>query len=178
MYLDGNLHAIGKIFAWRRRIMRTLILVFLLFISVDLLAQNVEVVKFDQVEKVMKAKSNKLRIFNFWATWCKPCIIEMPFFEEIAESNKNKIELNFMSVDYADQVESKVKPFLNKKNIKSRVMVIDDLDYNSWIDRVDPRWSGAIPATVFITPSGKKVFFEKEFKKEELKNLIDSLLNE
>jgi len=158
--------------------MRMSIIILLISINAAALAQDVEVVKFDKVQKVMQEKNNKLRIYNFWATWCKPCIIEMPYFEEIAEAHADKIELNFMSVDYADQVDSKVKPFLKKKNIKSRVMIIDDLDYNSWIDKVDPRWSGAIPATVFITPEGKKLFYEKEFKKEELQKLIDSLLNE
>jgi len=158
--------------------MKNILATFLILTSLVVKAQDVEVVKFDKVEKALHKKSDKLRIYNFWATWCKPCILEMPFFEEIAESKKDRVELNFMSVDYADQVESKVKPFLRKKNIKSRVMVIDDLDYNSWIDKVDPQWSGAIPATVIITPDGRRLFYEKEFKKEELQKLIDSLLNE
>jgi len=155
----------------------TLILIMTICTSVGF-AQEVEVVQFKTFEEVLNSQGNNLRIYNFWATWCKPCIIEMPYFEQIAKEKGEKVKMNFISLDYADQVESKVKPFLTKKNIKSKVMLIDNLDYNSWIDRVDPRWSGAIPATVFITPSGKKVFYEKEFNKEELENLIESLLKQ
>jgi thiol-disulfide isomerase/thioredoxin len=157
--------------------MRIIILVLLLFCQ-PALSQEVEVVQFERIEKILKEDNPKLRIYNFWATWCRSCIIEMPYFEEIAKSKRDKVEMNFISLDYADQVESTVKPFLKRKAITSRVYLIDNLDYNSWIDKVDPRWSGALPATVFITPSGKKIFYEKEFKKEELENIVESLLNQ
>ena len=157
--------------------MRKLFTVSMLLITFPILSQEVQVVKFDKMENILKGESQKLRIFNFWATWCKPCVIEMPYFEQLAIENKDKVEMNFVSLDYADQVETRVKPFLLKKGINSKVYLIDDLDYNSWIDRVDPLWSGAIPATVFITPSGKKIFYEQEFKKEELEKIVKSLLN-
>ena len=158
--------------------MRYLVIILLLAHASTVIAQEVRVVKFDQMEEVMEAGSTKLKVYNFWATWCKPCIIEMPYFEEMANENKDKVQMFFVSLDYADQVESKVKPFLAKKEIKSQVYLIDDLDYNSWIDRVDPRWTGAIPATVFVTPDGEKIFYEKEFKKEELKEIVKTLLNQ
>lgn len=158
--------------------MKYLLLTGLMGLTWSVYSQDIEVVKFDKIEKILEKKSSSLQIYNFWATWCKPCIVEMPYFEELSQSRKDKIEMNFISLDYADNVESKVKPFLAKKNIKSNVYLLDDIDYNAWIDKVDPRWSGAIPATVFITPSGKKIFYEKEFKKEELEKLIESLLNQ
>lgn len=141
-------------------------------------AQEVKVVPFEKMEQIMQTESNKLRVYNFWATWCRPCIIEMPYFEEMANANKENVEMIFVSLDYADEVETKVEPFLKKKNIKSPVFLVDNIDYNSWIDKVDPRWSGALPATVFVTPQGKKYFYEKEFKKEELKELVNKLINQ
>jgi len=158
--------------------MRHLVIILLLAAAFPAVAQEVKVVKFDQMEEVMKTESSKLKVYNFWATWCKPCIIEMPYFEEMANDNKDKVQMYFVSLDYADQVDSKVKPFLAKKEIKSQVYLIDDLDYNSWIDKVDPRWTGAIPATVFVKPDGEKIFYEKEFKKEELKEIVKTLLNQ
>ena len=121
---------------------------------------------------------DKPLLLYFWATWCKPCIIEMPYFEEMAQENNADVEMVFVSLDYADKVDSKVKPFLTKKKIQSPVYLIDDLDYNKWIEKVDPRWSGAIPATVFVSPAGKRYFYEKEFEKEELNNLVKTLLNQ
>ena len=157
--------------------MRYLVIILFYVFASPSKAQEVKVVKFDQMDEVMKKENEKLKVYNFWATWCKPCIIEMPYFEEMANENKETVQMNFISLDYADQVDSKVKPFLEKKEIKSLVYLIDDLDYNSWIDRVDPRWTGAIPATIFVKPDGEKIFYEKEFKKEELKEIVKNLLN-
>ena len=102
----------------------------------------------------------------------------MPFFEEAAIKFESDIDLIFVSLDFAENVENKVKPFLTKKNIHSRVILLDDTDYNSWIDRVNPNWSGAIPATLIIDKNtGEKFFFEKIFDKEELESLISKFVN-
>ena len=130
------------------KITLSIITIFCLFFIC--LSQEVEVIKFDDLEKIISEKPAKIKILNFWATWCKPCIIEMPYFEEAAGKFEQDIELIFVSLDFAENVEKKVKPFLIKRNIHSRVMLLDDTDYNSWIDRVNPSWSGAIPATLII----------------------------
>ncbi len=142
------------------------------------LSQEVEIMKFDELEKIMNEKPAKVKILNFWATFCKPCIIEMPFFEEAANKFDKDIDLIFVSLDFAENVENKVKPFLTKKNIHSRVILLDDTNYDSWIDRVSPSWSGAIPATLIIDKiTGEKFFFEQIFEKEELESLISKFVN-
>ncbi len=109
-------------------------------------AQQVSVVKFDALESLLSKKSDKLLVINFWATWCGPCVKEMPYFETALDTYEEDMELYFISLDYADQIE-KVKNFVSKKSLDAKVMILDELDYNSWIDRVDPSWSGAIPQT-------------------------------
>ena len=141
------------------------------------LSQEVEVMKFDDLEKIMNEKHAKVKILNFWATFCRPCVVEMPFFEEAAIKFEKDIDLIFVSLDFAENVENKVKPFLTKKNIHSRVILLDDIDYNSWIDKVSPSWSGAIPATLIIDKTGEKFFFEQIFEKEELESLINKFVN-
>lgn len=154
----------------------SIIAIFCLF-SIGL-SQEVEVMKFDDLEKIINEKAAKIKILNFWATFCRPCVIEMPFFEEAANKFENDIDLIFVSLDFVENVENKVKPFLSKKNIHSRVILLDDTDYNSWIDRVNPNWSGAIPATLIIDKNtGKKFFFEQIFDKEELESLINKFVN-
>ncbi len=153
----------------------SIVAIFCLF-SIGL-CQEVEVIKFDDLEKIISEKPAKVKILNFWATWCKPCIIEMPYFEEASRKFEHDIDLIFVSLDFAENVEKKVKPFLAKRNIQSRVMLLDNTDYSSWIYKVNPSWSGAIPATLIIDKdTGEKYFFEKEFDKEELENLINKFV--
>lgn len=160
--------------------MKKFLVIILLVISLNssVLAQQVEVIKFEGLEEIMNNPGEKVLVLNFWATWCKPCIIEMPYFEEASAKYKDNINLIFVSLDFADQLENKVKPFLQKREIKSRVVLLDDIDYNSWIDKVDPRWSGALPATIIIDGrDNEKYFYEKEFEKEELYQILETIIN-
>ena len=85
------------------------------------------------------------------------------------------LRLRLINLDYADKLD-KVNEFMVRKNIQSDVLLLDDIDYNSWIDKVDKSWSGAIPATLIINPrTGKRKFVEKELKEGELENLIATL---
>lgn len=77
-----------------------------------------------------------------------------------------------VSLDFKRELDNRVKPFVQKNNITSEVLLLNEPDYNAWINRVDSSWSGAIPATVIIS-KGKKEFFEKEFSSyPELENSI------
>ena len=70
----------------------------------------------------------------------------------------------------------KVNEFIARKNIRSEVLLLDEVDYNSWIDKVEKEWTGAIPATLVFDPNtGKRRFVEKELKPGELEELITSL---
>ena len=107
--------------------------------------------------------NDSVYVINFWATWCAPCVKELPYFEELNEKYSNKsFKQILVSLDAPKKLESKVIPFIEKNNIKSEVVLLADGKYNSWIDKVDPRWSGAIPITLII--KGKeKLFYEQEF---------------
>lgn len=150
-----------------------LILVFVIGFNLSLHAQNseVKVIKVPELERIIDNSSSKLKVINFWATWCKPCIKELPYFVE-AQKKYPDVEFIFMSLDYAENA-AKVNAFSKKKGLnKSSMYLIDELDYNSWIDKVSPDWSGAIPGTLFVNASGKE-FFEKEFHEGELEQIIE-----
>ena len=136
--------------------------------------KQVEIIKIDGLQKLLKEENHKLHIINFWATWCKPCVKELPQFIELARTHPD-ISISLVSLDFVQDLETKVYPFLDKKDIDLRVLLIDELDYNLWIDLVDPSWSGAIPATLFIEPgTGHRKFLEKEFENNELEREIQS----
>jgi len=132
--------------------------------------------KFDEFEHHLHREDNKIYVVNFWATWCKPCIKELPYFEQVQEQYKDKnVEVVLVSLDDIRKLETKIIPFVKEKNLQSTVILLDDADYNSWIDKVSPKWSGAIPAT-FIYNKNKREFYEQEFDYQQLENIVKTFL--
>lgn len=149
----------------------------LIFTGCSKSTERVEVIKIEGLQKLLKEDQHKVHVINFWATWCKPCIKEMPQFIKLAERHPEVI-ISLVSLDFADEVESKVIPFLDKRGIDLRTLLMDELDYNLWIDLVDPSWTGAIPATLIIEPAtGKRIFLEKEFENGELEKDYQNFIN-
>lgn len=124
-----------------------------------------------QFEKSILNATDTTYVVNFWATWCKPCIQELPFFNAYGEQHKNeKIKVILVSLDFKNQVESHLMPFLHKNKYSSKVILLADKDYNTWLSKADPEWSGSIPATLLVL-GDKRQFIEHEFK--DLKELTD-----
>ncbi|MBW3467364.1 TlpA family protein disulfide reductase [Arthrospiribacter ruber] len=142
------------------------------FIS-DQSNKELQLISFPEFEEMTNEKSDKIRIFNFWATWCAPCVKEMPYFQKVKDEDP-KLDLIFISMDDGRKPE-RVTTFMERRNVSSPVYLLNDVDYNKWIDKVDPSWSGAIPATLFVKPDGSRFFHEGEVTEEELKEMIKQL---
>jgi thiol-disulfide isomerase/thioredoxin len=137
-------------------------------------AQTATVVKFDRIEKIIKTQTDEVQVINFWATWCAPCVKELPLFEKLGAETPG-VKVTLVSLDFADKVE-KVNAFMNRKSIKSETVLLDEIDYNTWIDKVDASWQGAIPATLIVnTRTGRRKFVERELADGELQQLIASV---
>lgn len=118
---------------------------------------------FDEFSHILQTNSDTTYIVNFWATWCKPCVAELPYFEQANQTFKTKpVKFILVSLDAMKQLDRKVIPFIQKSNIKSEVVLLDDDNYNVWIDKVSTEWSGSIPATLLFTKD-KRLFVEQEF---------------
>lgn len=136
-------------------------------------AFELPVYDFEHFQPLLKVQEEGvIRIVNFWATWCKPCVKELPAFEKLyAKYKDKKIEIILVSLDFPDQVESRLIPFIEKKDFKMPVIFLDDPYTNEWIPKVSPEWSGAIPATVIIT-TDSYTFYERSFNSETLESAI------
>ncbi len=142
-------------------------------------ADDVPVYKtFDDFEPILHQDTDTTYVVNFWATWCGPCVKELPYFEALHKSYKNQpVKVVLVSLDFEKHIVRKLLPFLNKNDIQSEVVLMADGKANNWIDKVDPSWSGAIPITL-VYKGDKREFYEKEFhSEEELVNIISPFLN-
>ncbi|GAB2544601.1 TlpA family protein disulfide reductase [Rufibacter soli] len=139
----------------------------------------VPLAKLPQLQKYLSSKSDTTYVLNFWATWCQPCVEELPHFEALQQQYKNKpLKVVLVSMDFAKDLEKKVIPFVNRRQLKSTVFVLDEPDQNAWIDLVDPSWSGAIPATLILNNARHQRFFiEKPLTLPQLQDFISSKFN-
>lgn len=112
---------------------------------------------------------------NFWATWCKPCVAELPHFEHIRKDYSRKpVRFLYISLDFAEEKEKRLDPFIARKLPGARVWLLNETSYNDWIGRISPDWSGAIPATLFFQHSTKKrIFADSELSTEKLQSILE-----
>ena len=137
---------------------------------------EIEVYNFSQLKLFLEEEKDQIYVINFWATWCKPCIKELPYFEAMQTKYKGEVSVILVSLDFPDKLESQLVPFVSDHAIRSKVVLLDDPYENEWIPKVDSTWSGAIPATLMIKGSKRK-FYEKSFSEKELENEILNFKN-
>ncbi|WP_159800851.1 TlpA family protein disulfide reductase [Flavobacterium sp. MK4S-17] len=136
---------------------------------------SVKAYDFSGLEYFLNRDNDTTYVVNFWATWCVPCVEELPHFEKLNKKYRdNKIKVLLVSLDMPKMVESKLLPFIWEKQLKSDVVLLRDPDANSWIPKVDSTWSGAIPATVIYNRNNRK-FFERSFTYSELEKEVSLL---
>ena len=131
-------------------------------------AQQVHLITADNLNNRINKGQDTTFVINFWATWCVPCIKELPGFEKFNQKFKDeKLKVLLITPDFKSDLTSSVVPFIKKRNIKSEVLLLDEKDQQVFINKIDSSWSGTIPATLFIKNSNRK-FFEKNFTFDEL----------
>lgn len=132
---------------------------------------------YSDLEPLLTKHNDTTYVINFWATWCKPCIAELPAFEKVtADRSEEKIKVLLVSLDDPRKIEQQVIPFMEKNNLQSQVVLLGDPDANSWIPKISTEWSGAIPATLIYKNDTRK-FYEQSFTFEELEQEINTFIN-
>ncbi|HWY37715.1 MAG TPA: TlpA disulfide reductase family protein [Bacteroidia bacterium] len=145
----------------------------LFLVAAGLGVDKVKVTTYEQLEAATQQNNDTLYVVNFWATWCKPCVQEMPYFTGSAKKNANhKVKVVFVSLNSVKELP-KVEKFAAEKNIRQPVLLLNAGNPNVWIDKVDKSWGGSIPATVLYRKKEKVFFKEGEFTQAE----IDSIIN-
>jgi thiol-disulfide isomerase/thioredoxin len=150
-----------------------LILLLFCFCSIEIQAQKKpKVYKIDKLISRYTQANDTLYIVNFWATWCKPCVAELPAFERINEEYREKaVKVILVTMDFKEDLKTKLLPFLKKNKYSAEVILLDEMNGNTFINKVDSSWTGAIPATLMRMGNRTK-FMEKQLKYEQLKEKL------
>jgi thiol-disulfide isomerase/thioredoxin len=138
---------------------------------------KVQVVNFDQLEPMLQKNNDTIYLVNFWATWCAPCIKELPAIKSVEQKYADKkFKVLLVSLDFPKDLTGRLEPFIKSKNITSDVYLLNDPNQNRWINKVDSNWSGEIPFTLIY---GKlfRESYSQSFTFEELDSIINLKLN-
>jgi len=148
--------------------MKSILIALILFVPCSLKAQQVKLITVDSLFQRLDKGQDTTYIINFWATWCGPCLKEIPNFDKLSVEYKNApLKVLLISVDTRSKMNQTVLPFIRKKNLVSEVFLLNEKDPQEYINRIDSSWSGALPATLIVNKE-KRQFFEQEFTYEEL----------
>lgn len=158
------------------KILKTSLILF--FFGLILSAQSqIKVYDFEEFEPLLKQNNDTIYVINFWATWCIPCIKELPAFEQANSEYKNqRFKMLLVNLDFGKEVIKRVDDFRKKRMLSADIIILDDPDTNAWIPKIDADWSGAIPATI-IYRNDKWQFYGHSFTYEELKTEIEKFIN-
>jgi thiol-disulfide isomerase/thioredoxin len=156
---------------------KALVVIIFLFALSNLYSQEIKAVKtVDDLKDIQTSAKGKVVLYNFWATWCHPCVQEFPYLLKLYNNYKDKnFVIVFVSMDMPEEMVEKVKPFLSKNGVDFVTYYNDFKNPDEIIDFYDKKWEGAIPSTYIYDKEGKLStkflgnrdydFFEKEIQK-------------
>lgn len=154
--------------------------VLLLQLAVRVSAQNIDFVKAEQLTRWKTADTDTVYVLNFWATWCAPCVAELPEFEKLNDVYAGKnVQVILVDNDFRRDLDKRVYPFIKEKNLKCRVAFVDERTPNDWINLVSTDWSGALPATLIVNKHRNfERFYEEPLSFEVLEQAVEEALHQ
>lgn len=157
--------------------MRIVLLAVLLAGLLPATGQTVRKVKITDLEKVINGSDHPL-IVNFWATFCAPCNKEIPYFERtVARYREDKVELILVSLDLPDYFPARIGSFAHDRGYTSRLFWLDETDADYFCPKVDPKWSGGIPCSLFINnKTHYRRFFDRQLTEPQVELEIRRLV--
>lgn len=176
--LPGTLAGCGKKLSLEGMKQFIAVIAFL-FLAPAAFSQDIKKMKITDLVQLIDTSSVPL-VVNFWATWCQPCIREIPWFEKaVAEYKEKGVKLLLVSLDFADDYKNKsIHRFVKKTAYQSQVIWLDETNADKFCPPIDSAWGGSIPATLMVNNrKSYRQFFEHQIKEErfklELKKLVD-----
>jgi thiol-disulfide isomerase/thioredoxin len=155
------------------------LLIFLLLTGLCARPQKIPSWKIKEVVNYFQQKNDSIYVINFWATFCVPCVAEMPYLQAITQQYQSKkVKLLLVSLDLANSYPSKIKVFAKRNHINSSLVWLNETDADYFCNVIDKNWGGSIPATLIVnTKTGYRKFYEQEFEPAEFEAALIMAIN-
>ena len=139
---------------------------------------TIPVLNYEELKPMLEVQNDTTYLVNFWATWCAPCVKELPYFIQLDSMYEGKpFRLLLVSLDFKKDYLKKLQPFVRERGIINNVVVLEDNNANFWISDIESSWGGAIPATL-VFRGKERVFLERTFEDvEQLSDIVEPFLN-
>jgi thiol-disulfide isomerase/thioredoxin len=157
--------------------MRSISITAFLFFAISIHAQQIRSVKVTELAQTIKESKTPL-IVNFWATFCVPCLQEIPYFQELAEKYKPQgVSILFVSLDLQVAYPDTIIKTANKHKIFEPIVWLDETNADYFCPKIDSSWQGNMPSSLFVNnTTGYHKFFEEQLSQERLEKEIQAML--
>ncbi len=145
-----------------------------IFFSTISYAQQISQWKITDIEKLMQTSDSHILVLNFWATFCKPCVAEIPSFIKISEKYKSeKVKLILVSLDLPSYYPKKIAAFAKEHNFDTNIGWLQETNADYFCPKIDAGWSGSIPATLILNKkTGYRFFVEGEITEPQFEEAL------
>lgn len=158
---------------------KLLVIVLVALCTTSTNAQEIKKVKINELVKMIDTSSVPL-VINFWASWCAPCIKEIPWFEKsVAAFKDQKVKLILVSLDFAEDYPKGIAAFAKKNNYQSTIVWLDETNADEFCPKIDEKWDGAIPVTLMVNRKLQyRQFFAQQLPEQRLVQELQKLIGQ
>ncbi|MGE5108698.1 MAG: TlpA disulfide reductase family protein [Sphingobacteriales bacterium] len=155
----------------------TFIGIIVFFFTLPVIGQSIKKWKYAELEQYINQSKTPV-VINFWATFCKPCVEEIPYFQKtIKQYQDKKVKLILASLDFPEYYPEKIAAYAKKYGFTAEIIWIDEEDPGKFCPKVDAKWSGVLPATLLIDKKKNyRSFHSQQLSEKELVQELDKLV--
>lgn len=134
---------------------------------------TIQRVKIGDIVRIIDSSKQPL-IVSFWASWCSPCIHEIPWFEKnVAEYKDKGVKMLLVSIDFPWDYPKNLQKFIMQNNYQSQVVWLEDMKAAEYCPKIDSTWHGTIPVSLFVNNNTHfRQFFNRQVTEAQVQLLL------